>query len=354
MTIGERIRSARRLEGMSQEQLASNVGVSAMAISKYERNEDVPSSGVLLRLARALEVSIEYFFRTARIRLSAPQYRRRASLSESQCERIIAQVQEWVERYIEVEHLLQVQRAPDLPASYPVSSVEDAEQAASSLREHWKVGEDAIENVLELLEDHGIKVGVIDGPDGFDALTLWANDTIPVIVVKHGIPGDRQRFCLAHELGHLVMDVNEHLDNNQVEKLANRFAGALLLPPAAARQELGDQRQNLDMYELGHLKRKYGISMQASIYRAKDLGILTAKSAQSLFKIFNKNGWKREEPGAPLPAEEPQRFKMLVIRALTEDVISEGRAAELFGVPLSQFRQKEAERYGEPPAVLCD
>lgn len=67
--IGERIKQARQVSGLSQQALAEKVGVSAKAISKYERNLDTPSSDVLLRLGQALDVRLDYFFRTRNVTL---------------------------------------------------------------------------------------------------------------------------------------------------------------------------------------------------------------------------------------------------------------------------------------------
>ena len=58
MTIGGRIKQARKASNLSLRKLADKIGVSAMAISKYERDQDVPSSGVLLRLSQALKVKV--------------------------------------------------------------------------------------------------------------------------------------------------------------------------------------------------------------------------------------------------------------------------------------------------------
>jgi len=100
------------------------------------------------------------------------------------------------------------------------------------------------------------------------------------------------------------------------------------------------------------LKHKYGLSMQAWVYRAKDLGILSESSATRLFRQFRQKGWHRLEPGDQIPPEEPKRMKRLVLRALAEDVVSESRAAELLGMPLRQFWQEEAEQHeGFPVAV---
>jgi Zn-dependent peptidase ImmA (M78 family)/DNA-binding XRE family transcriptional regulator len=354
MSIGERIKIARTMAGLSQRDLADAGRVSAMAISKYERNHDTPGSAVLLRLAQALGVKVEYFFRPFEIQLSAPAYRRRQSLLDNQRDRIVARVQEWIERYVEIESLLDIELHADLPKPYPVHSFEDAEQAALKLREEWQIGVDPIEGLLALLEDRGIKVGLVDGPEEFDALTLWANESIPVIVVKRDLPGDRQRFCLAHELGHLVMDIDESIDEKTVEKLAHRFAAALLVPSSAVAAELGERRQTLSMYELHLLKHKYGLSMQAWIYRAKDTGVLPEAAAVRLFRQFSHNGWRKEEPGDQLEPEEPQRFKRLVVRGLAEDMISPARASELLGTPLPQFWHEEAERHGGLPLAIRD
>src|SRR5579885_426869 len=105
MSIGERIRSARVMVGKSQRDLAYAANVSAMAISKYERDMDIPSSPVLLRLANALSVKIEYFFRPATVILSAPIYRR-AWLPSGEEVSILEYVQDWLERYIDIESLL--------------------------------------------------------------------------------------------------------------------------------------------------------------------------------------------------------------------------------------------------------
>jgi len=351
MTIGERIKIARRAAGLSQRALAEAVGVSAMAISKYERELDVPSSDVLLRLAQALNVKTEYFLRPVTVTVTAPSYRRRTSLPRKQEHAIMGQIQEWLERYLDVENFFNGSPSFDLPADLDrcVASLDQVERVALNLRQEWDLGLTPIESLVEVLEDRGIKVGLVGGHEGFDALTFWADDNIPVIVVERDLPGDRQRFNLAHELGHLIL---ESVEDVNVEDAAYRFAGAFLVPEPVARFELGEHRQALDLHELHLLKHKYGLSMQAWIYRAKDLGILSESAATQLFKQFRQQGWRRWEPGDQIPPEEPGRLKRLVIRALAEDMISQSRAAELLGMPLAQFWQEEAKQHDGFPATV--
>jgi len=350
MAVGERLKMARHMMGMSQRALAKQTDVSATAISKYERDVMTPSSDVLIQLARALGVPVSFFLRPVTAELTAPAFRRRSGLGKKEQKAILAKTQAWLERYLDVESFFPDGPAFEMPAiDHQVAAMEDIERVALQLREVWDLGLDPIDNLTEVLESHGIKVGVIEGADDFDALTLGANESDPVMVVKDGMPGDRQRLSLAHELGHLVLEPVGDLDE---EKAAYRFAGAFLIPRSMALYELGENRRNLDLHELHLLKHKYGVSMQAWIYRARDLDIISEHTARQLWIRFRSEGWYEQEPGDQILPETPGRLKRLVLRALAEDVISESRAAELLGKPLKQFWEEEATQHeGFPTPV---
>lgn len=330
MSIGQRIKQARKAGNLSMRDLAEMAQISPMAISKYERDQDTPSSGVLLRLAQSLDTPIDFFFRPMTATVTLQAYRKHTVLGAKEQEAIRMRIQEWLERYLETEELfLGEHRAVTLPG-YDVHSLDQVEDAAASLRRDWKLGLDPIENLTQLLEDQGIKVGLVDGFEHFDACTFMA-DSAPVIVSKAALPGDRQRFNLAHELGHLVLRLSGNLDS---EDAAHRFVGAFLVPVEAARFELGARRSTLEMNELFLLKHKYGLSMQAWIFRARDLDIITPSTAKQLFQRFRVNGWHRREPGEDYPSEQPLRMERLIYRALAEDLISRSKAQELLGKPL--------------------
>jgi Zn-dependent peptidase ImmA (M78 family)/transcriptional regulator with XRE-family HTH domain len=357
MVVGERIKLARHMAGMSQRDVAARAGLSAQAISKYERGLDTPSSGVLIRLGQALGVKPEYFIRPTRVRSITPEYRKHAGLPQKCLDGVLARVRSWLDQYLEIESIV----VPEPPTfawphgfPYPVASLDDVERATEQLRTAWDLGRAPIEHLIAVLEERGIKVGVIAGaPPGFDACSFRADidGSVPVIAVSADLPGDRQRFSLAHELGHLALAVAAELDP---EKVAHRFASAFLVPAAVARFELGARRQSLDLYELHLLKHQYGLSMQAWIYRARDLGILAPQAAERLFKTFGANGWRKEEPGDPYPPERPTRMERLVLRALADDLISDLRAAELLGMPLEEFRRRAAEEHRGLPAGVGD
>lgn len=142
------------------------------------------------------------------------------------------------------------------------------------------------------------------------------------------MPDDRCRFSIAHELGHLMMDCRT-VSPKEEEKLANRFAGAFLVPSEVAKQELGEKRKRLDIEELKLLKTKHGLSMLGWVHRAYDLDIIDKGHFNTLYKLFVSRGWRKTEPSAYVGHETPMRLKQMTLRAVAEGIITPGKAASL-------------------------
>jgi len=330
MSIGYRIRQARKSAQKSMRDLASDVGISAMAISKYERDINVPRSSVLLAIAKALGVQVEYFFRPPHVTVTIPEHRRCSRMSANDEAAIIARTEEYLERYLEVESLFPDEKR-SFEVKYLITSAEDAEEAAVKLRKKWKLGLDPIRNLTEIFEDEGIKVILTDGVEGFDICTFIVNGD-PVFAIRNDFPGDSQRFNLVHELGFIILQ-NEKDKDEFYESTAHRFAGAFLVPADLVRKELGNNRKTLSITELYLLKHKYGMSMRAWVSRAHDLGIITDSARSKLVDEFVRLNWRNVEPGRILMPEISHRFERLVFRALSEGYISQSRAEELLAKP---------------------
>ena len=340
--IGERIHAARKGKGLSLRALGEMIGVSQTAVSKYEKGEIVPDSGMLIKISNCTNKSLDFFFRQNKVELLKPSYRCRKSLGKKEQEVIHAKTVDWLERYLEIEYISDEIIDIDLPDKKDchADTLADIEKIAVKIRRHWNLGLDPIDNLIDSFEMHGIKVGLIDADSRFDALTFRHNSQ-PVIAVAKNISGDRQRFNLAHELGHIILDLNPDIDE---EKAAHRFAGAFLIPEEMVKYELQDKRKTIDINELYRLKHKYGISMKALVHRAADLEIISEKVAVRYYREFSKRKWNTEEPGRQFPGERPSHMELLILRAQAEEKITRNRAAELFGEPLTNILNDSCEQ----------
>lgn len=346
--IGQRLKLARAAAGLSLRDLQAQIGnrVTAQAIGKYERNESMPSSGVLIALCAALGVTEDYLLGDQELVLEGVEFRKKTITSQREEAQVQAQVLHLFERYLMVEELLGLSVEWDKPreAPYPIHNENEAENAAAGLRAHWGLGSDPIPSLVELLEERGIKVLSIkaDKIDGLTAQVRRPNRPgLPVIVINSTDWGERKRFNLAHELGHMVVEVGQHVD---AERVAHRFAGAFLMPADALRGEVGKHRTSISLAELARLKKIFGASFQAITYRCKDLGIFSDALFRTLFNEFTRRGWRSppyQEAGAlPAKLEEPSRLKALCYRAVAEGAISESRAAELLGISVHELNRR--------------
>ena len=113
------------------------------------------------------------------------------------------------------------------------------------------------------------------------------------------------------------------------------------MPADAARTEIGRRRTSIGWGELFNLKRVFGVSVQAIVYRCRDLSIINDSLFRRLFRDMSRFGWR--SPPYPEPQqiepERPSRFERLCSRALAENVISEAKAAELLGKSVRDVHQ---------------
>ncbi|MXZ71711.1 MAG: ImmA/IrrE family metallo-endopeptidase [Acidobacteria bacterium] len=345
--IGDRIKLARRKAGFSLRGLSDAMRgkVTAQAIGKYERGEDVPSSGVLMTLADALNVSVGYLLDTQAIELTGVEFRTKANTTARDRAHVESEVLEWIERYLQVEAALEVDSARWQSPFEPrrLRSVADAEELANEVRGKWKLGIDSIPNMTELLEEKGLKVLVVNLPErvsGFTCLVERPDDAppLPVIVVNKRFSLERRRLTLAHELAHRLI-APDCLSHKDEEKAANVFASALLMPREHLLREVGKHRQAFGYREIVGLKRLYRVSGAALLVRLRQVNVINEATLVYAFQSVAR-GWRTEEP-EPLESpdargqwERPRRFERLCYRALAEGLISLTKAAELLRLPV--------------------
>jgi len=332
--IGDRIRQRRIMAGMSLQDVANELSktgkkLTRAILSRYELGQSTPNALVLRDLASILGVKTDYFFSESTTNITWQAFRKKASISQTKLEKIRLMAEQQVERFISVESTCGISPEPsDVPGLQTLSNPSEAEAIAEKLREGWNLDDFPIKSLSELLENKGIILAPLDtGIDDIDGIVGTLPGKRKIIAYEVDKSVDRTRLTMAHELGHMLVR-NDGLKLN--EKLASRFAGAFLAPAKSLRRDMGPSRKSFSIPELCLLKEKYGISIQALTYRAKDLGILSESAYKSMFINFRSKGIGAVEPGCWPYSEQPLLMRQYIFRAVAEDRISEAKALELY------------------------
>lgn len=346
--FGQRLRLARKQAGLSMQALAESVtpGVSAQAISKYEADKMMPSSGVLVGLSKSLGVSLDFLMGGQVEALQSLEWRKTSNASAQDRAKAEAVVIGKLEDYLAIEGILDIHPSDDPFADVRIDQVEsnDAlDEKAREVRRVWQLGIDPIPSMTALLEEKGLKVIETDLPERINGMACHVeranHPPTEVIVVARQTNVERKRFNLAHELAHRII-VGTGNPLIRLEPAMNRFAGAFLIPAEHLTALAGEHQRGVTYHEIMRLKQTYGVSAAAMLMRLRQVGILSEAAAEYAFKTYARR-WRTDEPepiedGEGFAAfEAPQRFQRLVWRALGEELISPVRAAQMLGMPLN-------------------
>ena len=298
--IPERIKEAREARGFTLETFAEAVGVSRQAIAQFETGQIGPSSDVMGKII-ALTAQPPGFFVTPHQRASddiAPFWRSLKRMEEHHRRRVARRLQwaydvaEYVGRFIDLAEV----RLPHIEFDPDAGTDEDIEQTARAVRDLWDCGLGAIANLAAIFEDNGIVL--IHEPVGcadMDAVSCWQRGRPFILYSSEVTSGPRSKFNLAHELGHIILHAGVEVNSrniDKIEKQANRFAGAFLLPRETfAREVLGTSIQYLTQ-----LKARWGVAIAAMAYRGKDLGVLSKTQLSYVMRQMNYQKIREVEP----------------------------------------------------------
>lgn len=343
--FGRRLRLARKRIGLSMKDLVERMDrkVSVQAISKYESGKMLPSSSVLVDIAKALDVSLDFLMSSQIESVERVDFRKTSQASARELAKTEAIVIDKLERYLAVESILGLTTDiawADSHVPVAVATEPEIDEVADALRHDWKLGFNPIPSLCEVLEDKGIKVILANLPESVNGLACQVhakgNTKSHAVVVSDNLNVERKRFTLAHELAHRVIETANGSDLKP-EATMNRFAGAFLMPKEHLVREVGDQCRNVSIAEIMRLKKIYGVSAAAMIERLGQVGVLRTATVRYAFQSFAR-GWRKKEPGPVsfgfAELETPLRFERLVYRALAEELISPIRAATLLDKPL--------------------
>ena len=145
--------------------------------------------------------------------------------------------------------------------------------------------------------------------DDIDAFSAWVEST-PVIAICSGkSAGDRRRFSAGHELDHLIMHFGKTIRSGE-HREADEFAAELLMPEKAMRREIVPP---ITLASLAALKPRWDVSIQALVYRAHEVGIISDRQYRYLFEQVSIRGWRKREPeNLDIPVEKPRALRKIV------------------------------------------
>ncbi|MDR6508049.1 ImmA/IrrE family metallo-endopeptidase [Arthrobacter oryzae] len=306
------IGTVRVARGLTQKEVSAQTGLSQALLSKVESGMVTLDQERMQLLAKALDVPVEGLQLT-RGDLGTPSHifhRKRATLPVSRANQIRAQLDL---AHMQIAAIFGNDRPPARLHRTPLP--EDGyitpEDVARDLREELQLEDGPLENLVGVLEDRGVAVLRMDlGSTRIDALVSWPAKQWPLVILSDHAPADRQRFTLAHELGHAVM--HEIPTENQ-ETEADRFASEFLMPASSIRTELSD----VSIPRLAKLKTKWGVSMAALLRRARDLGQISESKYKQMNIEFSKAGYRKSEP-VQIPAEAPALIHRAIERRLNQ------------------------------------
>lgn len=343
--LGPRLHLARMKAGLSLRKLADATQGKASheTIRQFENGLKIPDEETLETLCRVLEVTRDYLLAPQELTLGEIEFRKTARTTSADRATVRHELLDVLERYLEVEDLLELDHPWIPPALKVTCSNQDpayAEEMALALREHWKLGLAPIHDFTKLLEEKGLKVlqphANVESISGLTCEVHRAGrPSVFVIVVNRHQSLERRRFTMGHELAHRLLDL-EGLNGKAAESLCNRFAAAFLVPKETLVQEMGSRVRVPTYREIVLVKKFFRVSAAMLITRLEQVGLMETAQKNIYFHTV-AHGWRGVEP-EPLQSDsiETPRFERLVYRALSYGFISNEKAAELLRVPVPE------------------
>lgn len=298
---------ARQLAGLKKSQLAALIEMSPASVTGWESGAKQPNRATVAKLALALRVEPQFFAGDAPITTGRPHFRSLRStpqIAQDEAEaygRLVAEVAQLLDSAVEFPEV----HLPDIPVdSYERGGT--PEGAAQAARDYFGIGPGPVQHVVRLAERAGVVVVFCEpGAAAIDAFSV--HTAVRPIIVLNPVKDDyyRQRFDVAHELGHLIMHQDAEPGSKISEDQANRFAAEFLMPAEQITALLPASTAGKGWRMLAELKEHWGVSLAALLYRARTLGIMNDVSYRNAVVRMSQNGWRRAEPGRTSALEMP-------------------------------------------------
>lgn len=310
---GDRLSEARLARGLKKVDVAKAIGITPAAVGQYERGDIRPSADVLTQLGEVLEFPAGFFVTgPSAIDLSEDRIHFRSLRSTSSRVR-----GKQIARLALLEEVVgHLERKVIFPPigieQYPLVTPDRAkvEAVAGAVRQAWGIGDGPITNIVMLIEGVGCVVTRSQADaQGIDAYSRWSGGRPIVVLTNDKQDAARSNFDAAHELGHLVMHPDAEPGSRIVEHQAQAFASAFLMPARSIRSELPPR---FDIGAYVELKRRWRVSIQALLYRARTLEVISEPAYRRAMSRISLWGWRTGEPHSLGTADEPTLLRSAI------------------------------------------
>lgn len=372
--LARRLRAAREASRLTQDEVAAYLGVSRSTIAQIELGNRAVTSLELDKLAYLYGRDIRAFladeFRPEDVLVAL--FRRQPDMAGNT--QVLSAVRHSLAAGREItslERLLGVDVALTALPAYPLrvprtkwEAIQQAERVAAEERRRLGLGDAPLPSVAELLEGQGVRTAKAALPDDVSGLTVADSDVGVLVVVNEAHAPSRQRFSLAHEYCHVLLDRDEKGTISRTsqrdtlpEVRANAFAAAFLMPPMGVigflqglakgkpsrlKAEVFDEEevlvaqarpapgtQDIQLYDVVLLAHHFGVSRISALFRLKSLKLLDEPEFADL--------QSQEQAG-----RGRQIAQMLGLAEPQED--GDGIRARIVALALEAYRREEITR----------
>lgn len=330
---------ARDSRGLTQTELADRIGVPQGTISKVESGTLSISDDLAAKLSKELEYPEGFFAQTDVVfpfGSSTFYHRKLQSVPAATLRKIEAKVN--IYRF----HVIRLIRATDLDTRLRFHRVDikehkgNVEEIAQLARAAWNLPSGPVDNIVHAIENAGgIVIRFNFGTRKMFGLSEWIPPVPPLFFLNDHpeISADRDRFTLAHELGHVLL---HHLPNPEMEKESDRFAAEFLMPQRDIRAHF---KAPVKLHTVARLKPYWKVSMAALMYRARELRVISENQHTYLRIQLQGKGYRYREPAElDFPKEQPSLLPEIIQAHLKELGFGYSDIAEMAGMNLAEFK----------------
>ena len=340
-----RLAVARKRRQMTKKTLAEFAKVSQVTLTRIETGSTTePEPETIAAIAKVLAYPVGFFYEDdcEELKTESVSFRSLSAMTARQREsalaggRIAFLLDDWVAERFNLPATDLLDLRDETPAA-----------AAAALRNHWGIGSKPVPQMTSLLEAKGVRVfSLSEDNKNVDAFSCWRGVT-PYMFLNTFKSAERSRFDAAHELAHLVLHRHGASKSHDVEREADQFAAAFLVPKEDLICHLP---KVVSISQLIAAKERWGISVSALARNAFEAGLVSDWHYRDLCKTISAMGYRSHEPNSR--KREGSLLWKKVFESLWKDGMTKDLVARALHLPSDEIEAMLDGLYGEVRAPV--